>query len=456
MTTVTAQESGRYTFPHGVHPPENKSLAEEAAIEVVATPKQVELPVLQHIGAPSKSTLKPRSEVTLGQEVLEAGGFVSAPAHAPIAGKTAKATLCTLPSGRHLECIPIKAAGEQLEGQALYDDVLGGDWPYAETQRLASEEIFARIQGAGIVGLGGAAFPTHVKFAKNEDKPIRTIVVNGCECEPYLTADDRLMREAPAPVIAGALLAARSAGAQEVVIGVEDNKPQAIATLREQAEKAAGTGVPVRVAVLKSKYPQGGERQLIRALLRLEVPTGGLPLDVGVVVINVGTASAIARAVLRGKPLTHRVVSVTGRGIAQPKNLLVPIGISYQALIDHCGGLRPDAARVVSGGPMMGFTVSDLSTPVTKGTSGITVLTRDEVKKPQETNCLRCGRCVDVCPVGLVPTKIALAARHRNWGQAKRYWIGACIECGSCAYECPASIPLVQLIRMGKWLLPKE
>jgi electron transport complex protein RnfC len=289
MTTVTAQESGRYTFPHGVHPPENKSLAEEAAIEVVATPKQVELPVLQHIGAPSKSTLKPRSEVTLGQEVLEAGGFVSAPAHAPIAGKTAKATLCTLPSGRHLECIPIKAAGEQLEGQALYDDVLGGDWPYAETQRLASEEIFARIQGAGIVGLGGAAFPTHVKFAKNEDKPIRTIVVNGCECEPYLTADDRLMREAPAPVIAGALLAARSAGAQEVVIGVEDNKPQAIATLREQAEKAAGTGVPVRVAVLKSKYPQGGERQLIRALLRLEVPTGGLPLDVGVVVINVGT-----------------------------------------------------------------------------------------------------------------------------------------------------------------------
>jgi len=237
-------------------------------------------------------------------------------------------------------------------------------------------------------------------------------------------------------------------GAKRVMIGVENNKPQAVAALQE-----AATGTDIQVAVLKTKYPQGSEKQLIMALLKRPVPMGGLPLDVGVCVSNVGTAVAIARAVLRGKPLTHRVVSVTGAGVRQPKNLLVPIGISYRELIDFCGGLTPDAARIVSGGPMMGFAFANLDAPVTKGASGITVLTEAEVRKAAETSCIRCGRCVDVCPMNLVPTKIALASRAKNVELAQQYHIMGCFECGCCAFTCPASIPLVQLVRTGKALV---
>ncbi len=218
----------------------------------------------------------------------------------------------------------------------------------------------------------------------------------------------------------------------------------------------AGAGTAVRVVRVRTKYPQGGERQLVLALLGRVVPTGGLPLDVGVVVVNVATATAIARAVLCGKPLTHRVVTVTGSGVARAANLLVPIGASYRALLDHCGGLRPDAVRVVSGGPMMGLTVAGLDTPVTKGTSGVTVLTAADLSRSEETACLRCGRCGEVCPLNLVPTRLALAARRRDWEVARRYHLRACIECGCCAYACPAAIPITQLIRMGKAMLPKE
>jgi electron transport complex protein RnfC len=244
------------------------------------------------------------------------------------------------------------------------------------------------------------------------------------------------------------LLAGRATGAEEIIIGIEDNKPRAIDVMREAA---AGTGI--KIAVTKTKYPQGSEKQLIMAVLKREVPLGGLPLDVGVAVSNVSTVAAIARAVLRGQPLTHRVVTVTGAGIAQPKNLLVPIGISLGELIDYCGGLTEDAARMVAGGPMMGFAFTNRDAPVTKGTSGLTVLTHDDVRKAEETACIRCGRCVDVCPMNLVPTKLALACRHQDLDLAQKYSIMACFECGSCAYICPASIPLVQLMRTGKALI---
>jgi electron transport complex protein RnfC len=258
------------------------------------------------------------------------------------------------------------------------------------------------------------------------------------------------MVQAPEPIITGALLAAKAAGAKNVIIAIEDNKPKAIDIL---AQAAGNTGV--KVASLHTKYPMGGEKQTILATLGRTVPTGGLPLDVGVVVINVGTAAAIARAVLRGKPLTHRVVTVSGAGIAEPKNLLVPIGISYGELVDYCGGLRQNAARVVAGGPMMGFTLGNLNTPVTKGTSGLTVLTNADVACAEETNCVRCGRCVDVCPLNLVPTKLALAARHEDWELARRHHLMACMECGCCAYGCPASLPLVQLMRVAKAKMPR-
>jgi len=356
-----------------------------------------------------------------------------------------KSAVTTLPNGRHVQVIPIKADGEQLEGPALMAEILGGEWPLDSLGQYDRATITEAIANAGIVGLGGAAFPAHVKYTPNDDKLVDTVLINGCECEPYLTPDYRVMLEGTQAVIAGAILAGRAAGARDIIIGIEDNKPEAVKVLQDAAQ-----GTDVKIAVLKTKYPQGSEKQLIMAVLKREVPLGGLPLDVGVAVSNVGTAAAIARAVMRGKPLTHRVVSVTGSGIRNPKNLLVPIGISYRELIDYCGGLKEDAARIISGGPMMGFAFANFDAPVTKGTSAMTVLTAEDVRKAEETACIRCGRCVDACPMNLVPTKIALASRAKDVDLAQAYHIMACFECGSCAFTCPASIPLVQLVRTGK------
>lgn len=448
MTATSEPATRKSTFRRGVHPAERKHLAEDAAIEVLPTPKEVHISLLQHLGAPCEPTVKPRSEVALGDVVGQSGAFVSAPVHASVAGTVARQSMVTLPNGRHVPAVPIKAADEQpLTGEALLEEIFGGEWPVDDIERCEPQQIVEAAKSGGLVGLGGAAFPTHVKLTRNEKTPIHTLLVNGCECEPYLTADYRLMLQAPAAIVAGGLVARRAVGAAEVIVCIEDNKPRAVETLRKAAE-----GTDVQVRVMRTKYPQGGEKQLIVAVLGKEVPTGGLPLHVGVVVINVGTAAALARAVLRGKPLTHRVVTVSGHGIRRPKNLLVPIGTSYRVLIEYCGGLTEDAARVVAGGPMMGFTLGSLDVPVTKGTSGISVLTRAEVAKAEETACVRCGRCVDVCPMRLVPTRLALAARADNAELAQRYHIAACMECGCCAYVCPASLPLVQLIRLGKVL----
>ena len=449
--TALSDIPGKGSFARGVHPPEGKIFAENAAVEIPPAPAKVAIPLLQHTGSAAESLVKIRQEVELGEPIGKATGFISAGIHATLKGKVGKQGVCTLPNGRHVAMIPITADGEQLEGQALWDDCFAGPWPTEGLEQYSHEQISKAVNDAGIVGLGGAAFPTYVKFARNEAKPLDTILVNGCECEPYLTADYRVMVQAPEPIITGALLAARAAGAKNVIIAIEDNKPKAIDTL---AQAAGTTGV--RIAKLHTKYPMGGEKQTILATLGRTVPTGGLPLDVGVVVINVGTAAAIARAVVKGKPLTHRIVTVSGAGIVNPKNLLVPIGVSYGELVDYCGGLRDSAARIVAGGPMMGFTLGNLDTPVTKGTSGLTVLTHADVVQAKETNCVRCGRCVDVCPLNLVPTKLALASRHEDWDLAKRHHLMACMECGCCAYACPASLPLVQLMRVAKAKMPRD
>ena len=298
--------------------------------------------------------------------------------------------------------------------------------------------------------MGGAAFPSHVKYSIPEGQQIDTLLVNGAECEPYLTTDYRLMVEAPDAIVSGALLAARAVGAQKAYIGIENNKLEAVEALRRAA---AGAGI--KIAVLKTKYPQGSEKHLIKAVLNREVPLGGLPSDIGVAMTNVATVTSVARGVMRGIPLTHRVVSVTGGGIVEPKNLLVPIGIPMGRLIEHCGGLKKTAARIIAGGPMMGFAFTNPAIPVTKGTSGITVLNHEEIRKVEQSVCVRCGQCVDVCPMNLVPTKIALASRHRDTGLSRRYNIMACFECGSCAFTCPASIPLVQLVRTGKVVMSR-
>ncbi len=452
MSKRTADIPGSGHFARGVHPADGKRLSEEAPIEVLPTPAEVRIPVLQHAGAPCTPVVKIKDTVAFGQLIAEAKGMISASCHSPVAGVVAKETVTTLPNARHVRVIPITPAADTLSGRALFDEILGGEWPSNDEMREHSPDaIVEAIRSAGIVGQGGAAFPTAVKFARNPQKPVDTVLVNGCECEPYLTSDYRLMLEVPAAVICGARLAARAAGADHVYIAIEDNKPAAAEALRTIAR-----GTPVRVVEVETKYPMGGEKQTVRAVLGRTIPTGGLPLDVGVVVINAATAAAIARAVVRKGALTHRVVSVTGGAIAQPKNILAPVGATYDDLIAFCGGLKPDARRVISGGPMMGLPMGAFNIPITKGTSGIVALTEDDVRRSEETNCVRCGRCVDVCPLNLVPSRIALAARHKDWELAKRYHMQACMECGCCAFVCPASIPLVQLIRMGKPQMLRE
>ncbi len=449
--TKLAGLPGSGTFARGIHPNDAKAIAEDIPIEVMPCPKQLVIPLLQHTGAPCSALVKIRDEVTAGQTIGDTDAFVAAPVHSPVTGVAGKQSVCTLPNGRHVQMIPITVGDNQPPLESIYENIYGGDWPKSGLDKHTPKMIVQAVRDAGLVGMGGAAFPTSVKFTVNPGKPIDTILVNGCECEPYLTADYRVMIEAPAPIITGSLLAARACGASQVVIAIESNKPAAIAKLRE-----AAAGTIVKIAEVKTKYPMGGEKQTVPAVMGREIPTGGLPLDVGVVVINVGTAAAVARAVLREKPLTHRVITVTGDGIREPKNLLVPVGASYGDLIEYCGGLTDDAARIIAGGPMMGFALGELDAPVTKGTSGIVVLTKTNVRKADETACVRCGRCVDVCPLNLVPTKIALAARHQDWDLAKKYYLTACCECGCCAYACPASIPLVQLMRVGKALMPRN
>ncbi len=437
---------GTGSFPHGVHPPDNKELACNAPVEVMNTPKTVTLPLLQHLGVPCKQVVKFKEQVSFGQMVGKGEAFVSASLHSPISGVVKKNTVVTLPNGRRLDAITIDAEGEQVSAEQIWNDTKERDWPRDGFSSYAPHDIVSKIQESGIVGLGGAAFPTHVKVMPNDTRMIDTLMVNGCECEPYLTCDYRLMLEAPHIVVTGALLTGRAVSAREIVICVEDNKPEAIRRLKQAAEKTV-----VQVVALKTKYPQGSEKQLVKAVLGLEIPLGGLPADAGVAMSNVQTMATVARSLVKGSPLTHRVISVSGRGIVNPKNIFAPIGVSLAEVVDFCGGLTPDAARIISGGPMMGFAFSDLSAPVTKGTSGLTILTHDEVRKSEEeTSCVRCGRCVDACPMNLVPTRLALAARYKNPELASQYHIRACVECGCCTYVCPAKLNLVQLIRSGK------
>lgn len=445
MTNNPASFDEKKTFGHGIHPDDLKEYSGNIPIEVLPCPPEVNLPFTQHVGAPAKSIVKAMAAVALGDKVAEAGGFVSASISSPVNGVVGREKPVTLPNGRRVVALPIKSEGEQLEGQALIDRIFGGEWNYADVDKFEPEDITKAIAEAGIVGLGGAAFPAHVKYTVNENTKIDTVLINGAECEPALTNDSRVMFQFPRAVVTGALLAKKAAHADNVIIGIEENKPHCIKAITEAAQ-----GTDVKIAILKTKYPQGSEKQLVFACTGRKVPVGGLPATVGTAVSNVSSTAAIAAAVIRGIPLTHKVICVTGPGIQNPKNLLVPLGTPLGFIIDYCGGLKPEASRILTGGPMMGFAVTNMDIPVTKGTSGITVLTDKEIQKALETNCIRCGRCLTVCPMNLVPTKLALAARAKNVDVANSYHILACFECGCCAYTCPASIPLVQLIRTGK------
>lgn len=424
------------TFRGGVHPRENKEATEHKQTEVPPLPPRVYIPMSQHTGAPSRPVVKKGDPVKTGTLVGEPDGRLSVPTHASVSGTVADVTELPHPltGKRGLNVVIDSDNRDELDDSIRERD----------HSSFTPERIIEAVKAAGIVGLGGAAFPTFFKLSPPKAKEIDTLIVNGCECEPFLTADHRVMLEQPADVVEGTAILARALGVKNVVIAIEDNKPDAVQALSE-AGRTAGFGV----RKLKTKYPQGAEKQLIKACLRREVPSGGLPLDVGCVVQNVGTAVAVREALRYGRPLYERVVTVTGPGVKVPKNLRCRIGTPVKNLIDFCGGYSGDVGKVIMGGPMMGITLDSDQAPVLKGTSGVLVLER-RATVFDEHDCIRCGRCIYACPMGLAPQRLANLIKRRRFEDAKQEHVVDCIECGCCAWVCPAKIRLVHRFKYAK------
>lgn len=426
------------TFERGIHPQYQKELASGKSIEQAEVPQRIVVPVSQHIGAPAKPEVSIGDEVKRGQVIGSTTGFVSSPVHSSISGKVIAIADFPTSVGKRVQSIVIESDGKD-ESVPLKDN--------PDYMNLSADEIKNAIKDAGIVGMGGAAFPTNVKLSPPKEKTIDTIIINGAECEPYLTADHRLMVEKPKEVVEGLKIIMKSLGVTEGHIGIEENKPDAI----EAMEAAVSGESNIKVWPLEIKYPQGAEKMLIKAVKGREVPSKGLPMDVGVVVQNVGTALAVYEAVRYGKPLMERVVTITGHGIREPKNMMVRIGTLMADVIEQCGGLVEGAVKVISGGPMMGFAQWTLDVPVVKGTSGILVLKEDEyVASDEYSACIRCGSCIDVCPMGLNPSILSIYAEKGFYEDAKENNLFDCFECGSCAYVCPAKRPMVQFMRLAK------
>jgi len=425
---------GVKTFFGGIHPKYAKELTAASPIEVLQAPETVVVPMVQHIGAPAVPTVKKGDEVLAGQVIGEAPQPVSAPVHAPVSGKVAAVTDRPHVNGRSVLSVVIENDGQNR-------------WvsldPHPDPVQLSREEIIARIRAAGIVGMGGAGFPTAVKLTPPKNAVIHVLLINGSECEPYLTADHRLMLEYAEDLILGAKLLAKACGAKKIIIGVEDNKVDAVAELK----KHAGA---IEIVLLDTKYPQGGEKQLIKAVTGREVPSNGLPFQAGVVVQNVATAVAVAQAVRDGRPLVERVVTVTGSAVRQPRNFLVPIGTPLQYLVEAAGGFTEEPGKVIVGGPMMGLPQYGLEAAVTKTVNGLLALSRAEAVVPEPMPCIKCARCVDVCPAYLLPLRLEAFGMHEMWDDAKDYGALDCIECGCCTYICPSKRPLLQYIRVAK------
>ena len=426
------------TFKKGIHPSEHKEYSQDREIEEVPLPDEVFIPLQQHLGYPCVSIVEKGDEVKTGQMIGKAGGFVSSAVHSSVTGKVKAIDYFHHPLGTKAQMIHLQRTDEdtwELLPKAT-------DW-----QNSSVDELRNIIQQAGIVGLGGAAFPTHVKLAPPEHKKIDVFILNGCECEPYLTSDYRAMVEMTDKVITGMAIIMKVLGTDKGYIGIENNKPDAIEVLRDRIRDL---DIGFQVVALQTKYPQGAEKMLIDAILHRQVPAGGLPMDVGVVVHNVGTAVAITDAVIEGKPLLSRIVTVTGDGIENPKNVLARIGTPIKHLIDFCGSLKEETAQVFMGGPMMGIAQYDLSVPVVKATSGIVCTTDSSIKEARAFPCIRCGSCVSACPMLLLPTRLARLSEMEYFEEAEALGILNCVECGCCAFICPSHIPLVQWIRIGK------
>ncbi len=431
------EEVQKKKFTGGIHPKDNKELSSGSAIQNAPLFEKYHVILCQHIGAPPKLVVKTGDTVKKGQMIAEPGGFVSAPVHSPTSGTIGKIFDVPGPSGVNQEAVEIIADGQDEWGSGLD--------PIPDWQNTAPEVLKERIAKAGIVGMGGAAFPTHVKLSPPPAKKIDTLILNGAECEPYLTADHRLMLERPEAILEGASIMARVLGIKNVYIGIESNKPDAIAGLNAKSEP-----YKVNVVTLKVRYPQGGEKQLIYAVTGRKVPQGMLPMDAGCVVQNVGTAAAIYDAVTQGRPLVERVTTVTGEPVVNPGNWLVRIGTPIADVIRLAGGVSRTPGKVILGGPMMGFAQKSLEVPVMKNTSGILLL--DQVDTVQFTSqpCIRCGKCIDNCPMDLLCGTISCFIENEKFDKAEELHVMDCLECGACAYDCPAHRPLVQHVRRAK------
>jgi len=430
-------------FRHGVHPPELKGLTAHSPIRRMPFPAEIVIPLRQHTGKPARAIVRPGDRVERGDKVAEADGRMSVPMHASAAGTVRDVRLWPHPDGTYAEAVVI--AVDPNSPQPHRPRVIP-DW-----RGLSGAQLVEAIRQAGVVGLGGAAFPTHIKLSPPKDTPIDTLLINGAECEPYLTTDHRTMVEYPERVQLGIRIMMRALGVTRAVIGVEENKPDAIAALRATLP----ADLDVTVQGLRVKYPQGAEKMLIKSLLGREVPSGKLPMHVGVIVQNVASVATIAEVFQTGLPLIERIVTVTGHGVRRPSNLIVPVGTKTRDLLAACGGLTPQAREIVFGGPMMGSAEADLDAPVIKGTTGVVVLSDAEVKPQRSYPCISCGHCLDACPVFLNPQllgKLAMAERYEDMNQ---HHLADCMLCGSCSYTCPSNIPLSQLFALAKAALRK-
>lgn len=427
---------GSLTFKGGIHIPEYKELSNKTPLVEFKDPQTVIIPLHQNTGAPCQSLVKVGDRVLEGQKIGEAKAMISAPVHASVSGTVKSIIDIMTMAGRPSKAIVI-------ENDGLHEKAYTK--PAESYENLSSEALIQMIREGGIVGMGGAGFPTHVKLNPPKDKKIEFLILNGVECEPYLTSDDCLMQEMPDRIITGAKICKKILGVHKIYIAIEDNKPEAIQKMQE-----AVAGTEIEVVSLKTKYPQGDERRLIDAVVNRQVPAGGLPMDVGCVVINVGTAAAIADCITEGKPLYERIVTVTGSVIAEPKRYICPVGTTIEALAQVSGGYTEPVGKIISGGPMTGFAEYSVETPVEKTSNGVIFMSESEARPMEVGPCLKCGKCVEACPVGLSPLFLQLYSLHDLWGEAQKNHILDCIECGSCAYVCPSKRSMVEAIRLGK------
>lgn len=429
------------TFPKGgVHPPELKTQTQGLGIEVMPLPDELEIILGQHIGAPCTATVAKREQVEEGRVIGEVKRGLGVPLHAPVAGKVKN-----LGTSAHPVRVSSPSISLVVDKEASPVQYQAVNW-----QQFSGSELLDKIEAAGIIGIGGAGFPTHVKLSPPSGFPVDTLLLNGAECEPYITADHRQMLENPGQIVEGAKIILKILNIKECYIGIESNKPDGIAAMKQAAEAASTSECHIKVQTLQVKYPQGSEKQLIQAITGRKVPAMALPASVGVVVQNVTTAKAIYDAVVYGKPFYEKVVTVAGQGIGRPANLQVKIGTKIDDIVAHLGGLRPGLSKIIMGGPMMGFAISSLGIPVTKTTSAILFLSEDEIDTRPHSQCIRCGWCLDACPMGLEPKEIGIYVEANRPEDTEQFGVFDCFECGCCAYVCPAKRPLVQFIRLAK------